>query len=277
MCLDTRDLNALLVDVKYSLPLIKDIFNKISGFKIACRLDLADSFNQLPICENDRQKTTFSFNGKRYIFNGAPFGVKILTAHLQRTLSKLLEDFSGFVAIFVDDIVVFSQDEDQHVHHLNLVIDALNVANLKLREEKCLFGCTKLTILGHIVSGNTIRADPHKLSAFQKLDVPTTVNNLKVFLVLLAICVTTFRCSRVLLHHRRIHKTKGSLASVWTGECEAFATVKKYSVPRSTLCQTWRQFKIAIFGKKRLRKLPIEKLAINQFCHQFKRFPHGNY
>ena len=118
LCLDTRGLNALLLDVKYSLPLIKDIFHQNSGFKIASRLDLADSFNQLPIRASYREKTTFTFNGKRFMFNGAPFGVKILTAHLQQILSKLLENFS---AIFVDDIVVFSQSEEQHVDHLSLL------------------------------------------------------------------------------------------------------------------------------------------------------------
>ena len=93
-------------------------FQQNSGFKIASRLDLADSFNQLPIRASYREKTTFTFNGKRFMFNGAPFGVKILTAHLQQILSKLLENFS---AIFVDDIVVFSQSEEQHVDHLSLL------------------------------------------------------------------------------------------------------------------------------------------------------------
>jgi len=60
------------------------------------------------------------------MFNGAPFGVKILTTHLQRTLSKLLENFLTLLrlfAIFVDDIVAFSQSEEQHVDHLSLVIE----------------------------------------------------------------------------------------------------------------------------------------------------------
>ena len=85
--LDTRGLNSLLQDEVYELSLVRDIFNRISSFKIASRLDLAESFNQLPLAVEDREKTTFSINGHRYIFCGAPFGIKTLSAHLQRVLA----------------------------------------------------------------------------------------------------------------------------------------------------------------------------------------------
>ena len=141
----------------------------------------------------------------------------------------MLENFSGFVALFVDDIVVFSQSEEQHVDHLSLVIEALNNANLKLREEKCLFGCTKLTILGHIISGDTISADPFKLPAFQKLSAPTTGQQLESFLgtaCYLRDYIPLF--SRIAAPLEQIRKTKGSLVAVWTSECEqAFNTLKK--------------------------------------------------
>ena len=92
-----------------------------------------------------------------------------------------------------------------------------------------MFGCTKLTILGHIISGNTISADPHKLSAFQKLAVPTTGKQLESFLgtaCYLRDYIPLF--SRVAAPLERIRKTKGSLASVWTDECDrAFLTLKK--------------------------------------------------
>lgn len=229
LCLDTRGLNSVLKDVNYNLPLVKDIFDKISGFTIASRLDLADSFNQLPIKLQDREKTTFTFGGKRYQFNGAPFGIKILTAHLQKVLTRLLEPFQNFVAIFVDDIVVFSDSVENHILHLNLVIDALNKANLKLREEKCLFGCTELVVLGHVISGDSIKADPSKLSAFQNIPTPSTGKQLESFLG-----TTSYLRDYIPLYSRiaapleRIRKTKGSLNNVWTEECNiAFESFKK--------------------------------------------------
>lgn len=215
--------------MNYNLPLVKDIFDKISGFTVASRLDLADSFNQLPIKSQDREKTTFTFGCKRYLFNGAPFGIKILTAHLQKVLTRLLEPFQNFVAIFVDDIVVFSDSIENHILHLNLVIDALNKANLKLREEKCLFGCTELVVLGHVISGDSIKADPTKLSAFQNIPVPQTGKQLESFLG-----TTSYLRDYIPLYSRiaapleRIRKTKGSLCKVWSMECDdAFESFKK--------------------------------------------------
>ena len=219
LCLDTRGLNSILQDVQYTLPLVKEIFDKISGFKIASRLDLADSFNQLPLNGKDRIKTTFTFEGKRYMFNGAPFGVKTLTSHLQRILSILLEPFSEFCIHFVDDIIVFSSNIESHITHLNLVIAALNSANFVLRIEKCLFGFVKISILGHIVSGDSIQADSNKLSAFSKMVKPSTGKQLESFLG-----VTGYLRDYIPLYSRiaapleAIRKVKGSLKSVWKSE-----------------------------------------------------------
>ena len=92
-----------------------------------------------------------------------------------------------------------------------------------------MFGCTKLTILGHIVSGDTISTDPFKLSAFQKLSVPTTGQQLESFLgtaCYLRDYIPLF--SRIAAPLQQIRKTKGSLVAVWTSECEqAFNTLKK--------------------------------------------------
>jgi len=103
------------------------------------------------------------------MFRGAPFGIKILSAHLQRVLAILLQPLCDFCVHFVDDIIVYSESLSQHIKHLDMVIDLLNKANLKLNADKCLFGLEELQLLGHVVSGCHVRADPSKLSAFNEL------------------------------------------------------------------------------------------------------------
>lgn len=219
LCLDTRGLNQCLEDLPYTLPLVKDIFKTISGFQIASRLDLADSFNQLPINESDRQKTTFSINGRRFMFRGAPFGIKTLSAHLQQVLAILLEPITEFCIHFIDDIIIFSKDEDSHINHLNAVITLLNDAGLKLREEKCLWGLQELRLLGHIVDSNSIRADPRKLSSFQKVITPTTGKELESFLGVAGYLRQYIPCyAKISAPLEKIRKTKGSLKSVWNKE-----------------------------------------------------------
>uniref|UniRef100_A0A7S4HQ34 RNA-directed DNA polymerase n=1 Tax=Vannella robusta TaxID=1487602 RepID=A0A7S4HQ34_9EUKA len=229
LCLDTRGLNAILEDRNFTLPLIKDIFDRISGFEFASRLDLADSFNQLPIKQSHRIKTTFTFNGTRYMFNGAPFGVKTLTSELQRILAVLLEPFKDFCIHFVDDIVVFSSSLRLHIHHVSLVVQALNEANFKLRVEKCLFARKVIELLGYVIEKNVIKPDPNKLSSFAKLDVPTTGKALESFLGITSYLRDFIPCYSVIAAPlESIRKTKGSLAKVWNPECDdAFENFKK--------------------------------------------------
>ena len=220
LCLDTRGLNGCLQDLRYELPLVRDVFKRISGFKLASRLDLAESFHQLPIVETDRVKTTFTFAGKRYMFRGAPFGIKTLSSHLQRVLSILLEPLQEFCVHFVDDIVIFSDSLTTHINHLKLVIGVLNDANLKLNGGKCLFAMEKLNLLGHVVSGDSIRADPAKLSAFAELPEPTTGKEVESLLGVAGYLRDYIPCfSRLVAPLEAIRKCRGALGNKWTPEC----------------------------------------------------------
>ena len=98
------------------------------------------------------------------MFLGAPFGIKTLSAHLQRVLSILLEGCEAFAIHFIDDIIIFSNSVEDHIRHLRAVILLLNSANLKLREAKCLWAKEELELLGHVVTSSTLRADPRKQS-----------------------------------------------------------------------------------------------------------------
>ena len=222
ICLDTRGLNSLLQDEQFTLPLVSDVFQTIGGFQLATRLDLEDSFNQLPIKESDQIKTTFTFERVRYMFCGAPFGIKTLSAHLQRVLDILLHRFQAFMIHFIDDIIIFSQSVEDHIHHLKLVIAALTSANLKLRAAKCLWACTELELLGHIVSATTIRPDPSKLAAFQNIPLPQTGKELESFLGVVGYLrefIPSY--SKITSCLEKIRKTKGNLNLIWSSEHSA--------------------------------------------------------
>ena len=228
LCLDTRGLNMCLADLPYTLPLVKDIFNYISGFVIASRLDLADSFNQLPINQEDQLKTTFTICGERYMFRGAPFGIKTLSAHLQKVLAILLEPIKVFCIHFIDDIIIFSKDEQSHTEHLKAAINLLNKAGLKLRTEKCLWGLKELRLLGHVVNSNSIRADPEKLSSFQSVPTPTTGKEIESFLGVAGYLRDYIPCyAKISAPLEKIRKVKGSVAAVWLPEHDtAIAKIK---------------------------------------------------
>ena len=182
VCLDPRAINSILPDDNYPIPRISDLFEKLRGFVLASSLDLRESYTQLLVHEEDQEKLSFTWNSVRYTWQGAPYGLKFLTSHFQRVMTSVLSDCLPFCIIFVDDVVVFSSSIQQHIEHINRVIQALNNANLRLNLDKCRFGCTQLPILGHIVSGTQIRPDPEKISSFHNLPIPETGKQIESFL-----------------------------------------------------------------------------------------------
>ena len=182
VCMDTRSLNEILPDDNYPIPRISDLFEKISGFAVASSLDLRESYTQLYVKDSDQDKLTFTWASVRYCWQGAPYGLKFLTAHFQRVMTSILNDCLPFVIIFVDDVVVFSNSISEHIEHLHQVLRALNAVSLRLNLDKCHFGFTQLPILGHIISGDQIKADPSKIAAFHTIPIPRTGKQVESFL-----------------------------------------------------------------------------------------------
>ena len=81
-----------------------------------------------------------------------PFGLSHLTSHFQRTMNALLSDFSTFTMVYVDDILVYSSGVEQHMTHLDAVIQRLTEFKLTLNLEKSKLGFTKLRLLGHVLT-----------------------------------------------------------------------------------------------------------------------------
>ena len=82
----------------------------------------------------------------------------------------------------MDDIIIFSQNTQQHVQHLNEVFATLRSAGLKVRAEKCIFGAQELEYLGHIISKDGIRVNPKKLRAITDFEQPKTLRQLRRFI-----------------------------------------------------------------------------------------------
>jgi transposase InsO family protein len=159
--------------VNYPLPLIKDIFEAFKGCKVFSRIDLKGGFHQFKVNEKHQEFTTFTWKGKQYKFQGAPFGFKHLPAVFQKVLATLFQDCE-FVLVYIDDIIVFSHSFVNHAKHLHKVFALLNQANLKVNMEKCLFALTKILILGYQISEEGIEVCPQKLLQIEEWKTPTT-------------------------------------------------------------------------------------------------------
>ena len=181
-CFDARPINTFLKSNTYGIPKIKELFRRVSGFYYCSAVDLVGAFHQLPVRPQDRHITTFSWKENRYQFAGAPFGLKHVPGHFQRLMTSVLTAHLQYVLIYIDDVFIFSRSLNEHVLHVSQVIDALTEANLRVRRAKCHFGYREAALLGHIIDGSSIRADPMKVSTFLKLRPPTTGKQVQALL-----------------------------------------------------------------------------------------------
>lgn len=180
-CLDPRMLNLLLPDDSFPLPLIKDIFSDLNGCVIFSTIDLTKAYHRFPIRKADQHKTAFTWRGRQFVFQGAPFGIKTLPSKFQRVMSQLLGDLP-FARFFIDDIIVFSRSLDEHLQHVQAVLSRLNHAGLIVNPKKCNFFRTELLLLGFLVSTQGIRPDPKKLANIDDWPRPVTKQELQSFL-----------------------------------------------------------------------------------------------
>jgi len=180
-CLDPRELNVLLENDQFELPLIRDIFQDLAGSKVFTTIDLTKAYHRFQIAEEDRHKTAFTWRNQQYAFRGAPFGIKTLPSIFQRAMSILLGDLA-FVRVFIDDIIIFSKSYEDHFEHVAEVLHRLNEAKLLINESKCHFFRTELKLLGFVVSTEGIRADPDKLDGIDSWPEPTTAKELQHYL-----------------------------------------------------------------------------------------------
>lgn len=135
---------------------------------------------------DDIQKMAFRTHQGHYEYKVMPFGLCNAPTTFQATMNELLKPFlRKFVAVFFDDILVYSSSFEQHITPLNCVFQTLLEGRFFLKGSKCLFGQRQLEYLGHIVSGKGVQPDPSKIKAMVEWPTPSCLKSLRGFLGLI--------------------------------------------------------------------------------------------
>jgi hypothetical protein len=182
-CVDYRKLNNVTKKDRYPLPRIDELLESLSEASWYTTLDLASGYWQLKVREEDKAKTAFVTKHGLFEFNVMPFGLCNAPATFQRAMDNVLRKIKGkFVLVYLDDIIIFSKNYEEHLQHLQQVFDCLEEANLKINPEKCHFCNKEIQFLGHVINEKGVKPDPAKIEKIVNMTSPRNVRQLRTVL-----------------------------------------------------------------------------------------------
>ncbi|KAG8498361.1 hypothetical protein CXB51_007427 [Gossypium anomalum] len=156
---------------------------RLKGATVFSKIDLRSGYYQLRVKESDVPKTAFRTRYGHYEFLVMPFGLTNAPAVFMDLMNRIFRPYlDRFVVVFIDDILVYSRNEEEHAEHLRTVLQILREKQLYAKFSKCEFWLREVSFLGHIVSAEGIRVDPSKISAIVNWSPPKNVSEVRSFL-----------------------------------------------------------------------------------------------
>ena len=231
ICVDYRHLNSVTKLDAYPIPRIDDLLDQLGSAKYFTTLDLASGYWQICVANDSIEKTAFTTPQGLFEFRVMPFGLTNAPAVFQRLMSRVLHglnppDGSDFVAIYIDDVLIFSKTLEDHLQHIEQVLDRLQSARLKLQPMKCHFMCEQVEYLGHRITPRGLQPNPERVRAVTDFPVPTSVTQVRQFIGLTSYYrrfIESFAKIAAPLHNL----TRKDVEFEWTKDCQtALETLK---------------------------------------------------
>lgn len=180
-CGDYRFLNSITIDDKYPIPHLRSLTMSLHKKVVFSKLDLKKAYLQIPVAPADIPKTAVTTPFGLYQFKYMPYGLKSASATFQRYIDTLFTNTPN-VFIYLDDILIASESDDEHLTDVSNVFSILSKHNLKLSLEKCEFFKSSLTFLGYEVSQYGMRPPTDRIDAIKSFATPTTSTELRRFI-----------------------------------------------------------------------------------------------
>ena len=183
LCVDYRQLNKMTVKNKYPLPRINDLFDQLKCASVFSKIDLRSGYNQLRIKDADVHKTMFRTRYGHYEFLVMSFGLTNAPMAFMDLMNHVFRSYvDQFVVVFINEILVYSKDREDHNTHPRVVLETLRKEQLYAKLSKCEFWLGEVSFLGHIVLEEGVRVDPKNIEVIIKWKPPRNVTEVRSFM-----------------------------------------------------------------------------------------------
>ena len=229
-CVDYRRVNSLVKPDGFPLPHIQDCLDAVAGATLFSTFDLTSEYFQIPLKESNIPKSAFVCKFGQFEMMRMPFGLNNSASTFQRTMELVLQGLQWETClIYIDDIIVFSTDFDEHMSRVRQVFSRLQAAGLKLRPEKCETLQEEVTFLGH-VSATGVKPNPVNIAKVIEWPVPKTAKQVKQF-VALGSYYRRFVPNFAKIVRPMVELTRKGQEFAWTETCQnSFERLKKLLV-----------------------------------------------
>ena len=199
-CIDYRPLNNITVKNAVQPPGVEDCLQQMAGCSVFSCIDLAQGYHQVPIAESDREKTAFNTKYGHYQWKVLPFGLcnapatfvsalnRIFSGEAHRANAKTKEEANNslgtnlldkFLTVYIDDLLVYSNSEEEHAEHLKLVFERLRAYGLLIQSPKAFYAQKEVDYLGHMVSAQGISVQTDKIDTVTEWPQPQEVTHIR--------------------------------------------------------------------------------------------------
>ena len=187
ICLDPRDLNLAIKREHFPMPTIEEIATRLNGAKLFSVFDASNGFWQVELDDESSSLTTFNTPFGRYRWKRMPFGINSAPEVWQRKMREHIEGLKG-VEVIADDFVIVgfgnrpAEWQTDHDRNVRAFLDRCRERNLKLNKKKARLRQQEVPFIGHILTREGLKPDPHKVEAIVGMPDPTDVQSLRRFL-----------------------------------------------------------------------------------------------
>ncbi|GJS17151.1 putative reverse transcriptase domain-containing protein [Tanacetum coccineum] len=162
---------------------IDDLFDQLQGSSVYSKIDLRSGYHQLRVREEDIPKTAFRTRYGHYEFQVMPFGLTNAPAVFMDLMNRVCKPYlDKFVIVFIDDILIYSKNKEEHEEHLKQILELLKKEELYAKFSKCEFWIPKVQFLGHVIDSEGIHVDPAKIESIKDWTSPKSPTEIRQFL-----------------------------------------------------------------------------------------------